>query len=166
MRAEHMCAEDSCVSIFFLSCFFLGRWFVLDSQQVQGRVPREARRQARLHVRLRQGVDAGAAQEPRGQRLHPGRKHRLPRFRRRVRRSLHRYRTRRARAAKHGEHELRAGGERHRRIRTEGAQGTDRHGGATHKQSFGTGIMRDARQASRHTRASRCACGMACRRCV
>ena len=93
----------------------------------------EARREARLHVLLREGGGRGAEEIPGGQRLGRRQRHRLPRVLRHRRRGLDRTRPHGAGPARCRPAELRRHREEHRRVRHAGARGQDHHRG-THRR--------------------------------
>ncbi len=85
--------------------------------QVQGLLREETRREARLHVLLREGRHRSAQALPGGERLGRRQRHRLPRVLRHRRRGLDGAWSHGARAARRGSAELRRHREEHRQLR-------------------------------------------------
>src|SRR5439155_13061580 len=97
---------------------------------LQGALREGARREAGLHVVLRQGRDRGAEEVPGAERLGRRRRHHLSRVLRHRRRRLHRPRPDRADRARRRRQELRGDREGGGRLRPQGARGLTRHRGS------------------------------------
>src|SRR2546423_15088135 len=86
------------------------------ARALQGALREGARREARLHVVLLEGLDRGAEEVPGGERLRRRQRHHLSRVLRHRRRGLHRPRADRADRARRRRQELRGDRERGGRL--------------------------------------------------